>query len=109
MNPPRNLIIEDPPTVADAQLWALQTLGPREASCLDAIISRESRWNPTVWNTSGSGAYGLPQAKPAEKLASAGPDWRTNPITQLRWSVEYAAKYGSLCGAWAFWVEHGWW
>jgi hypothetical protein len=107
--PPRNRIATDLPTVADARLWLSQTLPTREAVCLDRIVWHESRWNPLVWNTKGSGAYGLPQARPASKMASAGPDYMTNPITQLRWAIAYAAKYGSLCGAWAFWVAHGWW
>jgi hypothetical protein len=117
--PPRVRIAPDPPeaalesatpTVEDAKAWALETLGPREAYCLDRIVWHESRWRPTVWNTKGSGAYGLVQAKPGSKMASAGADYMTNPITQLRWAIAYGTrKYGSLCGAWAFWVEHGWW
>lgn len=110
--PARNRIAPDPPTptVEDAKAWALETLGPREAYCLDRIVWHESRWNPLVFNRKGSGAYGLVQAKPGSKMASAGPDWQTNPITQLRWAVGYATrKYRSLCGAWAFWVAHGWW
>jgi hypothetical protein len=112
LHPPlRNRIATDPPpTVEDAKAWALATLGPREFSCLDRIVWHESRWNPLVWNTKGSGAYGLPQARPGSKMSSAGDDWLTNPITQLRWAIGYAThKYRSLCGAWAFWVDHGWW
>lgn len=77
--------------------------------CLAAIIDRENPgWDPLRWNTGGSGAYGLPQALPAEKMASAGADWRTNPYTQLRWLRSYArARYGSECGALAWWNAHG--
>jgi len=59
--------------------------------CLDALWTRESAgtWSPTVWNYQGSGAYGIPQALPADKMASAGPDWRTNPATQIRWGLGY--------------------
>lgn len=68
----------------------------------------ESNWNPRARNAT-SGAYGIPQAHPASKMASAGPDWRTNPITQIRWAISYVAKrYGSACGAWSFWQAHRW-
>lgn len=52
------------------------------------IVARESGWNPYATNPS-SGAYGIPQALPASKMASAGADWRTDPYTQLRWMVGY--------------------
>jgi hypothetical protein len=73
--------------------------------CLAAIIDSEgSGWNPTRYNSAGSGAYGLPQALPGSKMASAGPDWATNPYTQIRWAHSYAVqRYGSDCGAWAHW------
>jgi hypothetical protein len=94
--------------VPDAQAWALETLGPAQYACLDAIVSHESRWDPGAWNGKGSGAYGLPQAKPGSKMASAGADWQTNPETQLRWMIGYLDKYGGPCGGWAFWLRHGW-
>ena len=51
-----------------------------------------------------SGAYGLPQALPGSKMASAGADWQTNPATQIRWGLGYIkAIYGDPCKAWAFW------
>lgn len=73
--------------------------------CLAAIIDREDPgWSPTRWNTQGSGAYGLPQALPGSKMASAGADWATNPYTQIRWAHSYATtRYGSDCSAWAHW------
>jgi hypothetical protein len=52
------------------------------------IVARESGWNVSATNPT-SGAYGIPQALPASKMASAGADWRTNPFTQLRWMVGY--------------------
>lgn len=52
------------------------------------IVMRESGWNPLISNPS-SGAYGIPQALPASKMASAGADWRTNGFTQLRWMMGY--------------------
>ena len=76
---------------------------------VDYIISHESGWNYRAVNRS-SGAYGLPQSLPAGKLASAGADWRDNPVTQLRWANNYAVgRYGSWGGAYRFWVTNHWW
>jgi hypothetical protein len=76
--------------------------------CLAAIIDKEDpSWDPQRWNTAGSGAYGLPQALPGSKMASAGPDWQTNPRTQIDWMRSYARqRYGSECGALAWWNAH---
>ncbi|MFF9121789.1 transglycosylase SLT domain-containing protein [Streptomyces sp. NPDC014889] len=72
------------------------------------IVERESGWNPRATNAS-SGAYGLVQALPASKMASAGADWRTNPRTQIKWGLKYMkSRYGSPAGAWRFWKAHGW-
>ncbi len=77
---------------------------------VDFIITRESQWRHLVWNTLGSGAYGLCQSLPAYKMASAGDDYMTNPITQLRWCDKYAqARYGSWSQAFAFWQDNYWW
>ena len=60
-------------------------------------------------NNASSGAHGIPQALPGSKMASAGADWQTNPLTQVRWGVSYInARYGSPCGAWAHSESHGW-
>ena len=68
-------------------------------NCLDELWGRESRWQPTASNSS-SGAYGIPQALPAWKMAAAGSDWRTNPVTQIKWGLSYIAdKYGTPCVA----------
>jgi len=76
---------------------------------VDHIISKESRWNYTAQNRS-SGAYGLCQALPGSKMASAGADWRTNPVTQLRWCSSYASsRYGGWAGAYSFWLAKHWW
>ena len=78
--------------------------------CLAKIIDRENPgWDPRVWNRQGSGAYGLPQALPASKMASAGRDWRTNPKTQIRWMIRYVnSRYGGACQALAYHNRHGW-
>jgi hypothetical protein len=76
-------------------------------SCLDALYSHESGWNVSAANAS-SGAYGIPQALPGDKMASAGSDWQTNPQTQLEWGLSYIQdRYGSPCGAWGFWESSG--
>ena len=73
------------------------------------IIERESHWNPIAENRY-SGAYGLCQALPGSKMGSAGSDWRTNPITQLRWCNGYATgRYGSWAKAYEFWITNKWW
>ena len=74
-------------------------------SCLNNIWTRESGW---VYNAENpSGAYGIPQALPGSKMASAGADWMTNPATQIRWGLGYIkSTYGDPCSAWAFWQGH---
>ncbi|MET8611125.1 MULTISPECIES: aggregation-promoting factor C-terminal-like domain-containing protein [Streptomyces] len=72
------------------------------------IVERESGWNPTATNSS-SGAYGLVQALPGSKMASAGADWKTNPATQIKWGLNYMnSRYGSPVKAWSFWQANGW-
>lgn len=76
---------------------------------VDHIISKESGWNYLAQNSS-SGAYGLCQALPGSKMASAGSDWQTNPITQLRWCDSYATeRYGSWRAAYNFWLNNHYW
>ena len=77
-------------------------------SCLDSLWTKESGWNPSADNPTSS-AYGIPQALPGEKMASAGADWATNPATQIRWGLGYIAEvYGSPCGAWAQSQANNW-
>ena len=77
-------------------------------SCLDSLWNVESGWNPSAQNPS-SGAYGIPQALPGSKMASAGADWQTNPATQIRWGLEYIqSTYGSPCAAWSHEEATGW-
>jgi hypothetical protein len=79
-----------------------------EFGCLDQLWIRESNWNPHAENPY-SGAYGIPQALPASKMAQYGADWRTNPEAQIRWGLSYIERsYGSPCGAWGFWEAHSW-
>jgi hypothetical protein len=75
--------------------------------CLDDIWSRESGWRVNAANASG--AYGIPQALPGSKMASAGPNWQTNAKTQILWGLGYIKqRYVTPCGAWAFWQANGW-
>jgi hypothetical protein len=75
-------------------------------SCLNEIYLHESNWDPSAENPS-SGAYGIPQALPGDKMAAAGSDWQTNPATQIAWGLTYIRdRYGSPCGAWGFWESH---
>jgi hypothetical protein len=77
-------------------------------SCLQPLWAHESGWNPYAQNPS-SGAYGIPQALPGSKMASAGGDWQSNPATQIRWGLSYIqGNYGSPCGAWAHEQADGW-
>lgn len=79
-----------------------------EYECLVALWTRESHWNVYAHNTS-SGAYGIPQALPGTKMASAGDDWKTNPTTQITWGLGYIKnRYGTPCGAWGHSELKGW-
>jgi hypothetical protein len=72
------------------------------------IVEHESGWNVTATNSS-SGAYGLVQALPGSKMATAGSDWKTNAKTQIKWGLDYMnSRYGSPTAAWAFWQANGW-
>lgn len=72
------------------------------------IISHESGWRVTAANPSG--AYGLCQALPGSKMATAGGDWATNPITQLRWCSGYASRsYGGWANAYYHWLNYSSW
>jgi hypothetical protein len=94
----RSALTGSPQTVAHA-LVLRQGWSEGQWSCLDSLWARESGWNTYASNGS-SGAYGIPQALPGWKMASAGSDWRSNPITQIRWGISYiAGKYGSPCVA----------
>lgn len=75
---------------------------------LNWIINHESGWRVNATNP-GSGAYGIPQSLPGNKMASAGKDWRTNPITQLKWMHSYVkGRYGNASNAKHFWQTHNW-
>ncbi|WP_460799266.1 aggregation-promoting factor C-terminal-like domain-containing protein [Microbacterium sp. GXF0217] len=73
--------------------------GDGEFSCLESLWNKESGWNYKAYNPSG--ATGIPQSLPGDKMASAGADWRTNASTQIAWGLGYIdSVYGSPCSAW---------
>jgi hypothetical protein len=82
--------------------------GDDQFACLRALWQKESGWRVNAYNAS-SGAYGIPQALPGNKMASAGADWETNPATQITWGLGYiGSRYGDPCGAWASSQSRGW-
>jgi hypothetical protein len=88
-----------------------------QATCLDELWTRESGFSQYA-DTRKSGldppgaavyAYGIPQARPAQKMASAGSDWQTNPATQVKWGLRYLKDiYGSPCAAWSHETANSW-
>jgi hypothetical protein len=107
MSRTEDLSDEDPRVIARALLstygWSQDQFG-----CLDSLWERESHWNPYAENSS-SGAYGIPQSLPGSKMATVASDWRTNPVTQIKWGLGYIEdRYGSPCGAWGHSQGHGW-
>jgi resuscitation-promoting factor RpfB len=102
-----------PPDYATAGVEWMREAGIAESDFyfVDFIIGHEAGWDGTQqWNGAGSGAYGLCQALPASKMASAGADYMTNPVTQIKWCNSYAVgRYGSWYGAYEFWRTHYWW
>ncbi len=100
-----------PATAASAatpQSVAAQIVPANQLASFSQIISHESGWNVTATNPS-SGAYGLAQALPGSKMATAGSDWQTNPTTQIKWALDYMnSRYGSPNAAWSFWQANHW-
>ncbi|MCF2528185.1 transglycosylase SLT domain-containing protein [Yinghuangia soli] len=97
-----------PVTTGDPKAIARSMMNETQFTCFSNIVQKESGWRVTATNPS-SGAYGLVQALPGSKMATAGADWRTNPATQIKWGLDYMNKrYGSPCGAWSFWQKNHW-
>jgi hypothetical protein len=107
VNQTPDLSSADPRTIAKT-LLAREGYGEDQFSCLDSIYSQESGWNVHAANPTSS-AYGIPQALPGSKMASAGPNWESDAATQIRWGLGYIkGRYGSPCSAWGFKEAHGW-
>ena len=101
------------PDPGTAQAIALEMVLARgwdtgQYNCLVSLWNKESHWNVYAHNV-GSGAYGIPQAVPGNKMASVGADWATNPRTQITWGLGYIqGRYTNPCGAWAKSQSSGW-
>lgn len=100
-------------SIAEIQNYAHQQVLKRgwteaDFQALVKLWNKESGWNYKATNGS-SGAYGIPQSLPGDKMASAGADWKTNPQTQVNWGLDYIAKrYGSPSAAWQHSVATNW-
>jgi hypothetical protein len=96
-----------PQQIAQAMLGSFGWSSSQFA-CLNPLWAHESGWSVTASNAS-SGAYGIPQALPGSKMASAGPNWQTNATTQIKWGLQYIkGTYGSPCAAYAHEQSTGW-
>ena len=91
-----------------AQMCSSYGWSQNDFDCLVKLWNRESGWNPNAYNRS-SGAYGIPQALPGSKMASAGADYQTNYKTQINWGLGYIkSRYGSPSNAWSYFLSRGW-
>jgi hypothetical protein len=100
-----NNAINDPVAAAKVLMPDYGFSGDAEHMCLYKLWYGESGWKYTATNPT-SGAYGIPQALPASKMASAGADWQTNPLTQIKWGLEYIKQsYGTPCNAFFTWLN----
>jgi hypothetical protein len=80
----------------------------KEYKCLNQLWTQESNWNYKSRNKK-SGAHGIPQALPASKMNVVSTDWRTNPVTQIRWGLRYISiRYETPCKAWAKHKRSNW-
>jgi hypothetical protein len=96
-------VVTQPPVPSTHESLMNQAgITPEDYGAADYIVRHESSWRTYVSEPT-TGAYGLCQSLPAAKMASAGSDWRTNPVTQLRWCNTYAADYGGWQAAYRFW------
>ncbi|APZ33491.1 16S rRNA pseudouridylate synthase [Microbacterium aurum] len=93
--------------IAQSMMAANYGWGDDQFACLVSLWDKESGWRVNAANPSG--AYGIPQALPGSKMASAGADWQTNPATQIAWGLGYISdRYGTPCGAWGHSQSTGW-
>lgn len=108
------------PSGSNEDLMAQAGIAASDFGAADFIISHEGHYDPCVryggavdcgYATDGGGlAYGVCQALPGSKMASAGDDWATNAVTQLKWCNSYAiGRYGSWQSAYVWWIGHNSW
>ena len=92
--------------VAQAILTQEYGFDDSQFTCLNSLWTKESHWNYKAHNYR-SGAHGIAQALPAEKMSVIATDWRTNPVTQIRWGIRYITmRYDTPCKAWSKWKSH---
>ncbi len=100
-------------TVAQAQAYAAGAAAQRgwtgnDWDCLVKLWTRESSWLWYAENAS-SGAYGIPQSLPADKMAAFGANYRDDAAVQIDWGLWYIAQaYGSPSKAWQHSEQVGW-
>lgn len=91
------------------QIMTAAGIPESEWAAVDYILTKESNWRHLAVNKS-SGATGICQSLPASKMASAGSDYLTNPVTQMKWCNSYAkSRYGGWWAAHSFWISNRWW
>jgi hypothetical protein len=93
-----------------AQLYINQEFGwgEKQFACLETLWFRESNWNHKATNPV-TGAYGIPQSLPGRKMATFGDDWKTNPVTQMKWGASYIEdRYDTPCEALDFFYDRNW-
>lgn len=97
------------PEMGECVSWARSAgVGEAELALAMDLIYHESGCRTDAVNAS-SGAYGIPQALPGSKMAAMGGDWETNPVTQIRWMIQYVnGRYGGWANALDWWYSHGW-
>lgn len=107
------------PAGSHTDWMAAAGISPGDYGFVDYIVMHEGSYNPCVINggavdcnyavNGGQKAYGVCQALPGNKMASAGTDWATNPVTQLKWCNDYAQGKGGWGASYQFWLSHNWW
>ena len=109
----RGQVIREAERKGSYRTYARLQISRPEWVCLDELWQKESSWqskeNPHLAKNPNSSAYGIPQALPGKKMATAGSDWQTNPITQVKWGLNYIKeRYGNECTALKFHKKNGW-
>ncbi|MFC6152672.1 lytic transglycosylase domain-containing protein [Nocardioides yefusunii] len=96
------------PRAAARTMMRMRGYSTAQQNCVIKLWNRESNWRWNAANPSSS-AYGIPQALPGSKMRSHGRDWRTNPVTQIKWGLSYIkGRYGKPCNAWNHSQRRGW-
>jgi hypothetical protein len=103
-------VVSIPPVLSThEELMTQAGIGQNDWSAAEYIVSHESSWRSSATEPH-TGAYGLCQSLPAVKMASAGSDWQSNPVTQLKWCNSYAlTRYGGWQEAYTHWTAFRWW